>query len=269
MFEMFQLDFMQYAFLVTLITSILLAYLGMHVVNRGIVFVDLALGQISMLGVAVGGLIGYGEDIVPIIFTLLGALLMSLIYVKDKRLKHEAIIGIIYAIASALTVLVISKTPHGDSDIQEVLFGSILAVSPEEIKLIALIFSIIALIHMVFFRKFVKLTEEISNKDEVGIFNVWNALFFVSIGMAIVYAVKVDGVIPVFSFLIIPTVCGILLFQSRVLVLVSALIICLLSDYFGLYISFTYDFPAGSSIVAALGGLFVLSAIIKGVRKLI
>src|SRR5215470_10673580 len=134
MFEMFSLPFMVQAFVVAIITGTLLSYLGVHVVGRGIVFVDLALGQISSLGVAFAAFIGAGLTTIPLAFTLIGALLMSFISIRDKRLKQEAIIGIFYAFASALTVLFISKTPHGDSDIQEVLFGNILSVSWSQIS---------------------------------------------------------------------------------------------------------------------------------------
>src|ERR1700704_7183056 len=111
MFEMFQLDFITEAFILSAIIGILLSYLGVHVVGRGIVFVDLALGQISSLGVAFAAFIGTGLTSIPLIFTLAGALLMSFINIRDKRLKQEAIIGILYAFTSALTVLFISKTP--------------------------------------------------------------------------------------------------------------------------------------------------------------
>src|SRR6266480_1801422 len=147
MFQMFQLPFMVQAFIIALITGTLLAYLGVHVVGRGIVFVDLALGQISSLGVAFAAFIGTGLTTIPLVFTLTGALLMSFINIRDKRLKQEAIIGILYAFASALTVLVISKTAHGDSDIQEVLFGNILSVSREQITTMGLFFGAIALMH--------------------------------------------------------------------------------------------------------------------------
>src|SRR3954465_10763361 len=110
MVEMFQLPFMVQAFAAAVITGILLSYLGVHVVGRGIVFVDLALGQISSLGVAFAAFMGTESAVIPVAFTLPGALLMSLISIRDKRLKQEAIIGILYAFASALTVLFISKT---------------------------------------------------------------------------------------------------------------------------------------------------------------
>jgi len=265
MFEMFQLSFMVQAFIAALITGAVLSYLGVHVVGRGIVFVDLALGQISSLGVAFAAFIGTGLTSIPLIFTLAGALLMSFINIRDKRLKQEAIIGILYAFASALTVLFISKTPHGDSDIQEVLFGNILSVSWSQISTLGIVFGIIALVQFVFFNKFFGLTKSFENGENhlIGIFNIWNFLFYISIGLAIVFAVKINGVIPVFSFLIIPAVSAIMLTKNNLAVFIIALIISILASFFGLLFSFKKDFPAGSSIVAILGGIFILTSFYK------
>jgi zinc/manganese transport system permease protein len=241
----------------------MLSYLGVHVVGRGIVFVDLALGQISSLGVAFSDYIGHGKTSIPILFALLGAFLMSLINIRDKRLKLEAIIGIIYAVASAVTVLLISKTPHGDSDIQEVLFGNILSVSWEQITTVGIVFGIIALLHAVFYKKFFALTQRFENGGghSIGIFNVWNFLFYISIGLSIVFAVRLSGVIPVFSFLIIPAVGAIMMAKKNRTVVIIASVLAILGAYFGLYVSYKYDFPAGSSIVTVLGGLFLVVSI--------
>ena len=265
MFAMFQLSFMVQAFIAALITGAVLSYLGVHVVGRGIVFVDLALGQISSLGVAFAAFIGTGLTSIPLIFTLAGALLMSFINIRDKRLKQEAIIGILYAFASALTVLFISKTPHGDSDIQEVLFGNILSVSWGQISTLGIVFGVIALLQLVFFNKFFGLTKSFENGENhlIGIFNIWNFLFYISIGLAIVFAVKINGVIPVFSFLIIPAVSAIMLTKNNFAVFIIALIISVLASFFGLNFSFHYDFPAGSSIVAILGIIFILASAYK------
>jgi zinc/manganese transport system permease protein len=253
------------AFAAAVITGILLSYMGVHVVGRGIVFVDLALGQISSLGVAFAAFIGTGLTSIPLIFTLVGALLMSFINIKDKRLKQEAIIGILYAFASALTVLLISKTAHGDSDIQEVLFGNILSVSWGQISSIGIVFGAILLVQLIFFRKFFTLTESFENgvNHLVGIFNIWNFLFYISIGLAIVFAVKINGVIPVFSYLIIPAVSAIMLTKNKAAVLIIAILISILGGFFGLNFSFHYDFPAGSSIVVVLGGIFILASIYR------
>lgn len=265
MFQMFQLPFMVQAFAAAAITGILLSYMGVHVVGRGIVFVDLALGQISSLGVAFAAFIGTGLTSIPLIFTLTGALLMSFINIRDKRLKQEAIIGILYAFASALTVLLISKTPHGDSDIQEVLFGNVLSVSWQQITLIAIVFGAIALLQIIFFKKFNALTKSFESGENhlIGIFNIWNFLFYISIGLAIVFAVRINGVIPVFSYLIIPAVSAIMLTKNDIALITIAVVISLLASFFGLNFSFHYDFPAGSSIVAVLGGIFIVTALYK------
>jgi len=263
MFEMFSLNFMVQAFIISLITGMFLSYLGVHVVGRGIVFVDLALGQISSLGGAFAAFIGFGLTTIPVVFTLIGALLISLIDIRDKRLKLEAIIGIIYAFTSAVTVLLISKTPHGDSDIQEVLFGSILSVNMNQIKTVLIVFGALAILHLIFNRKFFELTEsyESADKAKKG-FNIWNFLFYISIGLSIVFAVRISGVIPVFSYLIIPSVCAIILARSNKAVVTIAMLVSFLGSFVGLNISFHFDFPAGSSIVATLGAFFILISMV-------
>ncbi len=275
MFEMFQLDFIIQAFVVSIIIGIVLSYMGVHVVKRGIVFVDLALGQISSLGVAFAAYVGYGKTIIPIAFALAGALLMSFIHIRDKRIKVEAIIGIIYAVASAATVMLISKSPHGDSDIQEVLFGNILSVDWPQIKLLGLIFFLIALVHFVFRRKFFELTESFvahetsAHESEFKLtrsLKFWNFMFYISIGLTIVFAVRTSGVIPVFSFLIIPAVCGIMLAKKDLPIVLAAIMVSLLGAFLGLNVSYHFDFPAGSSLVAVLGGIFILVSVLFLIR---
>jgi zinc/manganese transport system permease protein len=264
MFQMFSLNFMVQAFIISLITGMFLSYLGVHVVGRGIVFVDLALGQISSFGGAFAVFIGFGLTTIPVVFTLLGALLISFIDIRDKRLKLEAIIGIIYAVASAVTVMLISKTPHGDSDIQEVLFGNILSVNIGQITTTGIVFGPLLLMNIVFQKKFFELTQSFENgKNKIKGFNIWNFLFYISIGLSIVFAVKISGVIPVFSYLIIPSVCAIMLARSNRAVVILAMLVSFLGSFFGLNVSFHFDFPAGSSIVAVLGSIFILVIIIQ------
>jgi len=272
MLEMLSQDFVINALMISIVMGLLLSYMGVHVVGRGIVFVDLALGQISMLGVAFAGFIDQDATIVSVIFTLAGAFLLSFINIKDKRLKQEAIIGIIYAFSSAATVLFIAKTPHGESDISEVLFGSLFTVTHEQIVRMTVVFGVIAAVQVVFRKKFFALTEMFENREneKVGLFNLWNFLFYLSIGLAIVLAVRAGGVIPVFSYLIIPAVSAIMLARSNWLVVLIALVISVLGATLGLMFALHYDFPAGSSIVAILGGLFGVVSIIraiKGIRK--
>jgi len=271
MFDMFTQDFIFNALKVSIIMGLLLSYLGVHVVGRGIVFVDLALGQISMLGVAVANYFEKDPTIISIIFTMVGAFLLSFIKIKDKRLKQEAIIGIVYAVASAVTVLFISKAPHGESDISEVLFGSVFTVTAAQITTMAVVFGIIGVAHFIFRKKFFELTEKFENHEveDIGVFNLWNFLFYISIGLSIVLAVRIAGVIPVFSYLIIPPVCAILLTRTRSAAVIVALTISVIGGFFGLYFSANFDFPAGSAVVAILGALFLVVAIIRTIKMAI
>jgi zinc/manganese transport system permease protein len=266
--DMLSQSFVINALIVSAILGLLLSYLGVHVVGRGIVFVDLALGQISMLGVAFAGFVGWDETVISILFTMIGAFLLSFIKVKDKRLKHEAIIGIVYAVASAGTVLLISKTPHGESDISEVLFGSLFTVTTSQIVSLAVVFGIIGAVQIIFRKKFFELTEQFENRqvEHMRVFDLWNFLFYLSIGLSIVFAVRLAGVIPVFSYLIVPPVAAVLLSQSKHVVVWISIIFSVIAGFVGIYSSVQFDFPAGSSVVAALGALFLLVALVKFTR---
>jgi zinc/manganese transport system permease protein len=270
MIDLFALDFVRSALIISVIMGLLLSYLGVHVVGRGIVFVDLALGQISMLGVAFADYLGQDPILISILFTMAGAFILSFIKVTDRRLKQEAIIGIVYAFTSALTVLLISKTAHGDSDISEVLFGSVFTATNSQILWMAGVFGIIAVVHIIWRKKFFELTEafEQHEVEDIGVFNLWNFLFYLSIGLAIVLAVRAGGVIPVFSYLVVPPVSAILLTRTstKTLLLLISVSISFLGSLFGIYFSVQFDFPAGSSIVAVLGVLFLVAA---GVRLLV
>lgn len=270
MFEFLSESFVLNALKVSLVIGLFLSYLGVHVVGRGIVFVDLALGQISMLGIAIANFFGYDPTIFSLLFTMVAAFFLSLINIRDRRLKQEAVIGIIYAVASAATVLLIAKSPHGDSDISEVLFGSLFTVSTERLTTIAVLFGVLGAVHFIFRRKFFGLTESVEADEaaQPGVFKFWNFLFFLSIGVSIVFAVRVGGVIPVFSYLIIPPVAAILVSRSTSAVVILAMLVGVLGSVFGILFALQFDFPAGSSIVAMLGALFALFAILRFLLRL-
>ncbi|MEO8166758.1 MAG: metal ABC transporter permease [bacterium] len=265
MSDLFSHTFILNALLVSVVMGLLLSYLGVHVVGRGIVFVDLALGQISMLGVAFANFLEKDPTIISIVFTMVGAFLLSFINVRDKRLKQEAIIGIVYAVASAATVLLISKAPHGEADISEVLFGSLFTVTTKQIGIMATVFGIIGLFHLIFRKQFFALTEKFENHqaEHVGIFNLWNFLFYLSIGLTIVLAVRAGGVIPVFSYIVVPPVAAILLTRKKGGLVFLAMALSVLGSFFGIYFSAQFDFPAGSSVVAVLGAIFLLAALVR------
>lgn len=269
MAQFLEMDFVWNALAICVVIGLLLSYLGVHVVGRGIVFVDLALGQISMLGVAFAEYIDEDATMVSIAFTLVGAFLLSLIKVRDTRLKQEAIIGIIYAVTSAATVLLISKAAHGESDISEVLFGSFFTVTDSQILQTVVVFATIGLLHVAFRKRFFALTDWFRKDQvhEIGVFDFWNFLFYLGLGLAIVLAVQIGGVIPVFSYLVVPPVAGILIATKRSLVVTFSLITSVLGSILGIYFSLSFDFPVGSSVVAMLGVLFAIAAGIRLLKR--
>jgi len=268
MTDLFALDFVRNALLVSVIMGLMLSYLGVHVVGRGIVFVDLALGQISMLGVAFAAFIEQDPTVVSILFTLVGAFLMSFIKVTDTRLKLESIIGIVYAVSSAVTVLLISKAAHGDADIQEVLFGSLFTVTNNQIWSMVIVFGLLGVMHFVFRKQFFAITRKFENKevDDISGFDLWNFLFYISIGLAIVLAVRVGGVIPVFTFLIVPSVSTVLMTRSTTSIVMIALLLSVVGSVLGIYFSVQFVFPAGPSLVAMLGVIFVVASLVRLLR---
>lgn len=265
MSDLFSQDFILNAVTVSIVMGLLLAYLGVHVVSRGIVFVDLALGQISMLGVAFANYIEKDVTLISIIFTMVGAFFLSFIKIKDKRLKQEAIIGIVYAVTSAATVLFISKSPHGESGISEVLFGSVFTVTADQIFTMAVVFGVIGIVHALFRKRFFSLTQKFEDHDieKIGMFDLWNFLFYLSIGLAIVLAVRIAGVIPVFAYLIIPPVSAIMISRKRTRVIITSILIAVIGSVWGIYFSVQFDFPAGSSVVVILGALFGMAALVR------
>ena len=222
-----------------------------------------------MLGVAFAAFFDMDPLIVSVIFTLVGAFLMSFIKVTDKRLKVESVIGILYAVSSAATVLLISKAAHGDADIQEVLFGSVFTVTTGEIIQMAVVFAVLGVVHFVFRQRFFEITAKFEHRDvdDLGVFNLWNFLFYLSIGLAIGLAVRVGGVIPVFAYLVVPPVAAILLTKPGQGIVLISLLIGVIGSFLGIYFSVTFDFPAGSSVVAMLGVVFAIASIVRLAKR--
>ncbi len=268
MVELFSLPFMMQAFLACILLSGILAYLGVHVVLRGIVFVDLALAQISSLGVVLGLFMGLQPTITSILFTFLGATLFALVRVDDNRIPHEAIIGIVYAVASAAAVLVIAVSPTGEASAMKFLFGNILAVTGGQLSQMAIAFGIIGLLHGIFHKKFFLLSQEHERpKDAEFSVPLWNFLFYLSLGFVIAFAIRMGGVLLVFSYLIVPPVSAMLLARKLRFVLLIAWFFAVLTSYFGLFFSFQFNLPTGAAIICTFGLLLLVCGIIRLASK--
>ncbi len=247
------------AFLACLALAPLLSYLGMHVLARGVIFIDIALAQLAALGAAVGSYYGVephtpGSYVWSFGFAVLGSAIVAAARGLGDRVPHEALIGILYAVASAVTVLVANALPHGDEEIKTALVGSLLTADYGEVAIVAGVVIVIAVVHILLRHRFLTLSFEPRKAEEAG-WNagLWDFLLYITFGVVITGAVQVAGVLLVFSFLIVPATFSILFTRRLRTRLAIAWIMGPLVSLVGLIASYQYDLPTGATIVVVFG----------------
>ena len=268
---MSQIPWWLYPLLMCLVLTGIHGYLGIHVLKRKVIFVDLAMAQIAALGAAYAILLGYDpkhpENSFPIYlfslgFTLVGAAVISLSRMKKERVPHEAFIGIVYASASALAMLLLSKTPTEGEQIKHMLVGSLLTVQASKVWTTAAIYAVIGVFHWVFRAKFFAISEDADEAEKAGIsVRFWDFLFYVSFGFVITSSVSIAGVLLVFSYLVVPGVIAVMFADSTRARVAIAWSIGTLVSVLGMIISNAGDFPTGPSIVAGFTATLILSGI--------
>jgi len=264
-------DLLLPAFVASLILTGIHAYLGVHVVERGVIFVDLSLAQIAALGSTVAYLMGYdlhsgGAYLFSLGFTFLGAAIFAMSRVHRKtRIPQEAVIGIVYAVSAAMAILIMSKATQETEHLKEMLVGNILSVTWPELAKTAVLYSLVGVFHYVFRKKFLAISMDEAEAERQGI-NVrfWDFLFYVSFGFVVTSSVAIAGVLLVFCFLIVPSVTA-MLFASRLGPrLAIGWTMGALVSAGGVALSFILDLPTGATIVATFGLALLLLA---GIRK--
>ncbi len=249
-----------------------LVYFGLHVVGRGIIFVDLALAQIAALGIATAVLFGADadHDMLPqalaILFTMAGAALFSLTRFRHPRVPHEAIIGIIYIVAAAAATLILSRTASGDEEIKNLLVGNILLVTRAEVLRASALYLGVGALHFWLRRKFHLISFDLPEAERQGMsIRLWDFIFYATFGLVVTSFVRIAGVYLVFSYLIVPAVCGALL-SSRIAVrLAIGWGVALVAGVSGLLLSTQWesmDLPTGPTIVCLFGLMLILGGIV-------
>lgn len=254
----------------------ILVYYGLHIIRREVIFVDLALAQVATLGTCVCLYLGHEPDdphnyFWSLGFTLAGALLFTFTRTPRKGgVPQEALIGIIYVVAAAAGILLLSKSPHGKEELQRTLVGDLLTVTPQEIGKTAVLYAVIAAVHVIFRRQFIRLSFDHHRAQEAGLrVRLWDFLFYALFGLIVTSFVQVGGVLMVFSFLIVPAACGTYLAESLVARLVIGWMVATMASLGGLSASFRLDVPTGAAIVCVLGLALLLAAILKRFRHTI
>ena len=242
----------------------LLVYLGIHVVQRGIIFIDIAMAQMASLGICVAVLYHIDLDSpaafgIALAFTLLGAAIFALTGKRNSQVPQEAVIGIAYVVAAATAVLLLSRAAEGDEEIKNMLVGNILLVSPRDVWVCLGLFLLVGVFHFALRRKFLLVSFDRDGAYAQGLkVRWWDFLFYASFGFVVTSFVRIAGVLLVFTYLIVPAVCGITLASSLMKRMILGLVIALIGGVLGLIASYQWDLPSGAAMVCVFGVLLIL-----------
>ena len=266
------LQFLAAPFAASLILTGIHAYLGVHVVERGVIFVDLSLAQIAALGATIAILmpITGGDPHAPVVywislaFTFIGALLFSTIRGRRARIPQEAIIGICYAVASAAAILAMSKATSESEHLKDMLVGNILAVSWPEVGKTAMLYGAIGAFHFIFRHQFLLISMDPKRAEAEGIsIRFWDFLFYASFGFVVTSSVSIAGVLLVFCYLIVPSVAAMLYADTIGRRLAIGWSMGTIVSALGVYLSLRIDLPTGATIVVTFGLVLIVMALVR------
>ena len=266
-------EVMKWPLVASLLFPPLLVYLGLHVVKREVIFVDLALAQVATLGTCVALLMGHHFDDritfwISLGVTFIGAAFFS--WTRSSRkaaVPQEAIIGITFVVAAAGVILLLSRVAGGKEELEHLLTGDILNVTRGEIGQRALVFGAIAGFYAACHRRFALISETEYGEPINGLnVRLWDFLFYASFAIIVVSFVRVAGVLLTFAYLIVPAVCGTMLAEGWAKKLIIGWIVAVTASLVGLWSSFKLDLPTGAAIVVASGLLLALIGTVVSFR---
>jgi len=266
------LKFLAAPFVASLILAGIHAYLGVHVVERGVIFVDLSLAQIAALGSTMAILLPFtGQDPhgpwvywTGLAFTFIGAAIFSTVRIRHARIPQEAIIGIAYAVASAATILAMSHATSESEHLKDMLVGNILAVSWWDVGKTAALYAVVGAFHYAFRRQFLAISVDREKAEREGLaVKRWDFLFYASFGFVVTSSVLIAGVLLVFSYLIVPSVAAMLYADRIGPRLAIGWTMGTVVSVLGIYLSVRLDLPTGAAMVCTFGLVLVLMAAVR------
>jgi zinc/manganese transport system permease protein len=272
MTELTVLQFLAAPFVASLILTGIHAYLGVHVVERGVIFVDLSLAQIAALGATIALLLPFsgGDPHAPsvywvsLLFTFIGAFIFANVRVKTARIPQEAFIGICYAVASAAAILAMSKSTSEAEHLKDMLVGNILAVSWDEVIRTAILYGAVGIFHYVFRKQFLAISRSHGNPETTGLnYRFWDFLFYASFGFVVTSSVAIAGVLLVFCYLIVPSVAAMLYAEDIGPRLAIGWTMGTVVSALGVWLSLQLDLPTGATIVCTFGLVLVIMAAVR------
>jgi len=267
-------EIMKWPLAACLILPPLLVYLGLHVVKREVIFVDLALAQVATLGTCVALLLGhhFNDRItfwISLGVTFLGAAFFSWSRASRRRnVPQEAVIGITFVVAAAGVILLLSRVAGGKEELEHLLTGDILNVTKGDVGQRAAIFAVLAAFYGAFHRRFALISSDPEQAEAHGVkVRLWDFLFYAAFALVVVSFVRLAGVLLTFAYLIVPAVCGVMLAKRWLRQLAVGWVIAAAASLLGLWASYRLDLPTGAAIVVVCGVLLVIVSIVASVRR--
>jgi zinc/manganese transport system permease protein len=267
------LELLLWPFIAGLVLTVIHAYFGLHVLARGVIFVDLSLAQVAALGLTIAILAGHpvhseASYWYALLFAVGGAVVFAIARPYEQALPQEALIGIVYAVSTALGVIVLDRAPLGAEHIKQLLIGSIITVSRQDVGVLALIYSSIGLLHFLCRRQLMAASFQGQTGAARGAAFVWDMMFYVSFALVVTSSVRVAGVLLVFSYLIVPAALAGLLASGFALRLLLACGLGALLTGLGLYASWAWDLPTGPAIVSTFGAAVAVVVLGRAATRL-
>lgn len=265
------LELLLWPFIAGVVLTGIHAYFGLHVLARGIVFVDLSLAQVAALGITIAILAGHTVDSqaaywYALAFSFGGAVLFSAARRYEHAIQQEVVIGIVYAVCAALGVLALDRAPQGAEHIKQILIGSILTVSADQVVQLALLYAAVGVVHWLLRRPLIQAS--FHPEHPLSARFIWDVVFYGSFAMVVTSSVRIAGVLLVFSYLIVPAAIAGLLAKGIRPRLLLAWVLGVVITAVGLAASWAWDLPTGPAIVAAFGAAIALTSILFALRVL-
>lgn len=251
--DIFKIEFMQHALFTGLLVGVMCSFLGVYIVLRRIVFVGASLAQISSTGFAIGIIFEMNPVVSALAITMVGVVWFAF-NLNSKKIPQDSTLALGYILASASAILILSKHPKGDADLMGLLFGNILTITSDQIYVLLAALILLGSVHLIFFKEFLFVSFDPEMSETMGFRpQVWNVLFYVTVGILISLAIKSAGVLLVFGLLVLPPITALLITEKMNRVFIGSVVIAVLSIPAGLYLSFIQDIPSAPTIIALMG----------------
>ena len=262
-------------FIMCLVLTGIHAYLGVHVLAREVVFVDIAMAQIAALGATVAFLVGYEVEMwqsyaYALGATLIGSVVLALTRSRRRHVSQEAVIGVVYAVSSAAAVLVADRSAHGAEQVRGMLVGNLLSVTPFEVGKVAVLYALVGILHWFCRTPFFLISTDPDRAWAEGWrVRLWDLLFYASFGVVVASSVRIGGVLLVFSYLIVPALAAVMLGGSIGTRLIVGWAFGITVSVIGMIASAALDLPTGATVVCAFGVIFVVFGLVSRGRRLL